>query len=122
MTTFFARRGGPRRPVRPAVPRIGHFYLAEAEHKLYCLNEPAGQFVREGIPLTTRDLARQPLITLEGQAVASQNLPLLRALREGTTVDAVFLLERPQGVAWVLAWHASPFRTGDKVTGAFGSL
>src|SRR5438874_10286113 len=82
MTTFFARRGGPRRPVRPAVPRIGHFFLAATEHRLYCLNETAGQFMREGVPLTTRDLARQPLITPDGRPVASQDMPMLRAVRE----------------------------------------
>jgi anti-sigma regulatory factor (Ser/Thr protein kinase) len=122
MTTFFARRGGPRRPVRPAVPRIGHFYLAAAEHKMFCLNETAKQFVREGVPLTARDLARQPLVGLDGLAVASQNLPMVRAVREANAVDAVFLLDRPEGVAWVLAWHASPFALDDKVFGAFGSL
>jgi len=122
MTTFFARRGGPRRPVRPAVPRIGHFYLAAAEHKMFCLNETAKQFVREGVPLTARDLARQPLVTLDGQPVVSQNMPMVRAVREATAVDAVFLLDRPEGVAWVLAWHASPFAVDNKVFGAFGSL
>src|SRR5262249_15936734 len=79
MTPFLARRGGPRRPVRPAVPRIGHFYLAAAEHKMFCLNETAKQFVREGVPLTARDLARQPLVTLDGQPVVSQNMPMVRA-------------------------------------------
>jgi anti-sigma regulatory factor (Ser/Thr protein kinase) len=120
--SFFARRGGPRRAVRPAVPRIGHFCLAATEHKLYCLNETAKQFLREGVPLTARDLARQPLITLEGKAVVSHDLPMVRAVREANAVDSVFLLDRPEGVAWVLAWHASPFALDDKVFGAFGSL
>jgi anti-sigma regulatory factor (Ser/Thr protein kinase) len=121
-STFFARRGGPRRPVRPSVPRVGHFHLAAAEQKLYCLNEAAKQFVRENVPLTTRDLARQPLLTLEGQAVASQDMPLIRAVREVNSVESVFLLDRPEGVTWVLAWHASPVSVGGQVVGAFGSL
>lgn len=122
MTTFFARRGGPRRPVRPAVPRIGHFYLAAGAHKLFCLNETASQFAREGVPLTARDLARQSLITLEGQPVVSRQMPLQRALREAAPVEATFLLDRPEGVAWVLAWQASPFHVDSKVTGSLGSL
>lgn len=122
MTTFFARRGGPRRPARPAVPRIGHFYLSSGEGKLFCLNETARQFAREGVPLTGRDLATRPLLTPEGHGVASADLPMPRAVREGEAVEAVFLHDRPDGCAWVLAWHASPVTHGGKVTGAFGSL
>src|SRR5262249_26251971 len=85
-------------------------------------NEVARQFVREHVPLTTRDLARQPLLTLEGQAVASQDMPLIRAVREAIAVESVFLLDRPEGVTWVLAWHASPVSDGSRITGAFGSL
>jgi two-component sensor histidine kinase len=122
MTTFFARRGGPRRPVRPEVPRIGHFYLAATGPKLYCLNETARQLVREGMPMTARDLALQPLVTLEGEAVASQDLPMFRALREGRELDTVFLLELANSPAQVLAWHVSPLKSGKRVSGVFGTL
>src|SRR5437763_5436569 len=98
MSRFIARRGGTRQAPRPVPPRVGHFYVGIQEHKLYCLNEVARQFVREGIPIQSQDLERQPLLTLEGKPVTPADLPLRRARREAAVHEAVFLMPRAENV------------------------
>jgi signal transduction histidine kinase len=124
MSRFIARRGGAQRASRPVVPpRVGHFYVAIGEQKLYCLNETARQFVREGIPILAPDLQRQPLLTLDGKPVAGGDLPLTRARREGTVQEAVFLLPCPSGTPQLLSWHASPLYGKDQaLVGIIGTL
>jgi two-component sensor histidine kinase len=123
MSSFIARRGGTRQTARPVVPRVGHYYVGIQEHKLYCLNETARQFVREGIPILPQDLDRQPLRTLEGQPVTGQDLPLIRARRESVTTEAVFLMPRHDGTAQFLAWFASPLSGHDSApVGIIGTL
>jgi signal transduction histidine kinase len=123
MTRFIARRGGSRQAARPVPPRVGHFYVGIQEQKLYCLNETARQFIREGIPILAQDLERQPLLTLEGQPVTAHDLPLTRARREVAVQEVVFLQPRPDGLPQVLAWYASPMTDMDNVlVGVIGSL
>jgi two-component sensor histidine kinase len=122
-STFIARRGGARPVAHPVPPRVGHFYVGIQEHKLYCLNEAARQFVHEGIPILAQDLERQPLLNLEGKPVSAQELPLTRARREGVNQEAVFVLTRPDGSSLVLAWYASPLKGKDNtLVGVVGSL
>jgi signal transduction histidine kinase len=124
MARFIARRGGPRQAARTVQPpRVGHFFFGIPQQKLYCLNETARQFVSAGIPILPQDLQHQPLLTLDGQAVSPQDLPLTRAWREAAAQEAVFLLDRPDTSVQVLAWHASPLARPDRtLLGVLGTL
>src|SRR6266404_4147537 len=108
MSRFIARRAGTRQATRLVPPRVGHFYVGIQEHKLYCLNETARQFVREGIPILAQDLERAPLLTSEGKSVTASDLPLTRARREVAVQEAIFLLPQSDSVPLVLSWYASP--------------
>jgi two-component sensor histidine kinase len=116
MGTFFARREGTRRTHLTAQARVGHFYLNVAEQKLYCLNEMAQAFIREGMPLTSADLDARPLLTLEGEPVVGADLPLGRCRREGTPQEATFHMPRPAGPPDTLTWSVVPLRAGDGST------
>jgi two-component sensor histidine kinase len=116
MGTFFARREGTRRTHLVAQARVGHFYLNVAEQKLYCLNETAQAFIREGVPLTSHDLAARPLFTPEGEPVAGADLPLGRCRREGTPQEATFLMPRPGRPPETLTWSVVPLRGGNGST------
>jgi hypothetical protein len=86
MATFFSRRegaAGTRRVI--AAPRTGLLFLNTQKRRLYCLNEVARQLVAEGIPVTAGDLERQPLRTLDGEAVTGDDLPLVGAWRENAS-------------------------------------
>ena len=123
MSRFIARRGGTRPAPRPAPPRVGHFYVGIQEQKLYCLNEVARQFVREGIPILAPELEQKPLLSLEGKAVTPGELPLTRARREACAQEAVFLLPRADSVPLILAWSASPLTgQGHTLVGVIGTL
>jgi two-component sensor histidine kinase len=113
MGTFFARREGTRRTHVVAQPRVGHFYLNVAEQKMYCLNETAQAFIREGIPLTSADLVGRPLLTPDGEPVTGADLPLGRCRREGTPQEATFLMPCPGHPPDTLTWSVVPLRSGD---------
>jgi anti-sigma regulatory factor (Ser/Thr protein kinase) len=102
---------------------VGHFYLGGTEPKLYCLNEAACEFQQQGVPLTGPDLARQPLVTLDGQHVAPADLPHLRAWQTNTAQEASFLMVRDTPVPQVLHWQATPVRaTSGARVGVLASL
>ncbi len=123
MATFFARRKGSQRTQFTAPPRVGHFYLNVTEQKLYCLNETAQAFIREGVPLTSADLATCPLFTLDGEPVAGSDLPLGRCRREGTPQEATFQMPRPGGPPDTLTWSVVPLRAGDgNISGVTATL
>jgi hypothetical protein len=94
-------------------PRIAHFYLNLSEQKLYCLNETAGQVVREGIPILAADLQRHPLKTIDGEPVGPADLPLTRCRSEGKPLEAAFVLSRPGAAPQTLAWSAAPLKGPD---------
>ncbi len=107
-TSFFARRGGDAETPKPILSvRVGHVYLDTQRRLLHCLNETARDLVREGVPITREDLARQPLQTLDGQAVTPDDLPLYRAWRENVHQERTFVLARAGGVQHV-TWSATP--------------
>ena len=96
-SSFFSRRGGAAGTQKPtAGARVGHVYLDVRQRLLYCLNETARDLVREGVPFTREDLARQPLRTLSGELIAADGLPLHRVWQQGTPCEATFVLSRPR--------------------------
>jgi signal transduction histidine kinase len=124
MSSFFSRRDyklGTRKSTASA--RVGHVFLDTRRRLLYCLNETARQFIREGVPITREDLDRQPLHTLTGEAVTSRDLPLLRAWRESAPQEATFVLNRPGTPVQHLCWSAAPL-TDDagQLLGIMGSV
>jgi signal transduction histidine kinase len=102
---------------------VGLFYLDTRRRRLICLNDTAREFLHEGIPLTGDELARQPLFTLNGEAVRVADLPLVRAWREGETREATFVLKRSDGSIRHLSWTVSPVRRKDgSLRGLSGTL
>jgi signal transduction histidine kinase len=113
MSSFVVRRGGPRRP-RPGAPSlVGHFYLNTADRRLFCLNEPARQLLRQGLPINSADLERSPLLLFDGTPVRSDDLPLRAAWREGMAREASFLWPRSEEPVQVLTWCAAPLVGAD---------
>lgn len=103
--------------------RVGHFYLDVSRRLLHLLNPEARELHNEGVPLASLDPLCQPLLTLEGEAVTAANLPLQRACREGTPVEAQYLLPRPGGSPWLISWTALPLRgAGGQIVGVLGSV
>jgi hypothetical protein len=103
--------------------RVGQVYLDVQRQLLHCLNAAAQQLLKEGVPLTSSDLARQPLRTPEGKEVTKDDMPLLRAWREENPVEAVFLLPRDPAPPLQLRWSASPVRgKGGKLAGILGTI
>jgi signal transduction histidine kinase len=128
MGSFISRRDsvtGSRRTTAPPA-RVGHVYLDVRRRVLHCLNETARELAHEGVPLTSSDLARQPLQTLTGDPVTSADMPLLRAWREKASREAVFLMPDLSGTeraAKRLEWHAAPLSDGrGEVIGVMGTL
>jgi hypothetical protein len=124
MTPLLFRRGCTG-PSPSAVPshRLGHVYLDVQKRLLHCLNEQARQLQREGVPFTPADLSRQPLQTLEGQAVAAAELPLLRSWRLDQPVEATFLVPWKGGMQQYVIWSAAPLHNADGgVVGVVGSV
>jgi signal transduction histidine kinase len=93
--------------------RVGHVYLDTRQRLLYCLNDTARQLIREGVPLSREDLQRQPLLTLSGEAVSPNDLPLLLAWRQGTPQEGTFILARPGAPVQHVTWSAAPRRGAD---------
>jgi two-component sensor histidine kinase len=114
MGPIFSRRGGAR-PAAFTPPRVGHFYFHVAGQRLYCLNETARAFLREGVPVGPADLERHPLRTRDGKPVAPAELPLDRCRRDGAPREAVFVMTPPGGGPQTLTWSAAPLRTTDGV-------
>jgi nitrogen-specific signal transduction histidine kinase len=123
MATFFTRReAGARRAAN--APRVGLVYLNTQKRKLYCLNDVAHEMVGEGVPMSAADLARRPLLTLAGEPVKSDELPLVRAWREAAPQEATFQLDRSGGGAPKLVhWSAAPLcDESEAVVGVTGSV
>src|SRR5262249_23476459 len=80
-------------------------------------------FLKEGIPMAAEDLAQQPLHTLSGEPVAANDLPLVRAWREGAAQTAILVLVRPDAVVQHLSWNAAPLRDAEgAVSAVVGTL
>lgn len=104
-------------------PRVGHIYLDGKRRVVQCLNQMARQLHAEGVPLTPADLKCQPLLTLEGHTVTSADLPLVAAMRQGSAVEAHFVLPREGGVPWRVSWNVVPVRDAqDQIIGVLGSV
>jgi signal transduction histidine kinase len=98
-------------------------YLDVRRRVLHCLNDAARQLASEGVPFTSGDLAKTPLWTLGGEPVASSDLPLLRAWRDRTARDAVFVLRGSDGREWHLSWNAAPLSDAHgEVIGVLGTM
>ena len=123
-TSFFSRRDKTSEAAKPvSSARVGQFYLDTQRRLLHCLNETAREFVKEGIPVSREDLEKQPLKTLAGQAVTENDLPLLRAWREGRPQEATFLLLRPDFPPRHLNWNVAPLVGNDhEVQGVLATL
>src|SRR5262245_55203679 len=106
MSSFFSRRGGPRRHRPAAPPRVGHFYLNGLDGRLFCLNDAARQLLREGVPVTPAALEQQPLLSLDGNAITASEIPLLATWRDGKSHEATFLLPRAGYLPQFLTWSA----------------
>jgi len=103
--------------------RIAHVYLDVRRKVSHCLNDAARQLVAEGVPFTSRDLAKRPIKTPAGELVDSAQMPLLRAWRERAAVEAVFVLPDGDERFWHLTWHAAPLSdTQGEVIGVLGTL
>ncbi len=103
--------------------RVAHVYLDVRRRVLHCLNDTARELAAEGVPFTSGDLARRPLKTLDGETATSGDLPLLRAWRERTARDGVFVLDEGEGRVSHLTWHAAPLADAHgEVIGVLGTL
>lgn len=118
MSSHFSRRNGPKRPRTVAPPRVGHYYLTPNDRRMFCLNDTARQFIREGVPVNPTDLEAHPLLHLDGTPVKAGELPLLLSWGDGKAHEATFLLPRIDGPPQTLTWNAAPLTGEDhKVVG-----
>ena len=124
MTTIHSQHDNTPSP-RKSTPtvRVAHVYLDVARNVVHCLNDAARQFVSEGIPLTSSQLAKRPLKTRAGAVVVPAQLPLGRAWRERAAAEDVFVLLDKENRIWHLTWNAAPLSDsqGD-VIGVLGTL
>jgi signal transduction histidine kinase len=98
-------------------------YLDVSRQRLHCLNDAAHQLLDEGVPFTSTDLARQPLWTPDGKPVSKEDMPLLRALREGSALESHCHLRRESLPPLHLRWLASPVRDGTgKIVGILATV
>src|SRR5262245_23182953 len=103
--------------------RIGHVYLETASRQLHCLNETARCLHQDGVPFAAADLEKTALQTLEGKPAQAEDLPLLRAWREGEPVEAAFLLPRQGDRVDQVRWSASPLLGDDgEVAAVLGTV
>jgi hypothetical protein len=125
MATHFSRRdaAAETRKAAPSAPRTGLLFLNTQKKRLYCLDETARQLVAEGVPVSAADLERQPLLTLEGEPVTADDLPLIAAWRDNEPRDATFILHRPGGPVQHVHWTAAPLCDGEEeVVGVSASV
>jgi signal transduction histidine kinase len=124
MTNFHSRREGAAGTRKTAsTPRTGLLFLNTRKRRLYCLNEIARQYVAEGVPVNAADLQRQPLLTIEGEAVTGDDLPLVRAWRDNEAREVTFVLHRTNGPVQHVHWTAAPLcDEEDTVVGVTASL
>jgi signal transduction histidine kinase len=124
MATFFSRRdGGAGSRKATGTPRVGLVYLNTEQRRLYCLNDAARQMIAEGMPVSVADLARQPLQTLSGELVRSDEMPLVRAWKDNAPQETTFLLARPNLPVLHVHWTAAPLvDERNEVIGVSGSI
>ncbi len=114
---------GPAPTSSGSLLSVGHLYLDVRRQILHCLNTQARELHTAGIPFLPADLARQPLQTLAGEAVAAKDLPLMRAWRDNQSVAATFLLYREHQPVQQVAWTATPLRDSKRqVAGVVGTV
>lgn len=103
--------------------RVGHVYMDVPRRLFHYLNPTARQLRDEGVPMTSLDPARAPLLSLAGEPATAADLPLLRAYREGKPVEAQFLLPRSGGPRWRVSWTAAPLRgESGRIVGVLGTV
>jgi signal transduction histidine kinase len=90
--------------------RVGQLYLDAQRQLLHCLNDAAHELMREGVPFTSADLAKQPLHTADGKLIGKEEMPMRAALREGKPTEAVLFMRRDSGLPLQLRWIAGPIR------------
>jgi hypothetical protein len=105
------------------VQAVGHVYLDAKRRQLYCLNPRARQLYATGVPFTPTDLKNHPLNTLTGEPVGPDDLPLIRAWREGRAVEDTFVLPQPRSDMHQISWTASPvWNREKKIIGIVGTV
>jgi len=123
MTSFSSRRHGAPGTQGTGPARVGLVFLDTTQRRLFCLNETARQFIREGVPISREDLERHPLRTTAGAPVTASDLPLLRAWREHTAQEATFFLEHQGAPPLQLHWNAAPlWEANGQLQGVMGAL
>ena len=90
--------------------RVGQVYLDAKRQLLHCLNDVAHELLREGVPFTSADLAKQPLHTKDGKPIGKDEMPLRAALVAEKSIEAEFLMRRGTAPPLQLRWTASPIR------------
>jgi signal transduction histidine kinase len=90
--------------------RVGQVYLDAQRQLLHCLNNTAHELMRDGVPFTSADLAKQPLYTSDGRQIGKDEMPLRAALRGEKAIEAVLFLRRDPGTPLQLRWIAGPIR------------
>jgi signal transduction histidine kinase len=98
-------------------------YLDAQRQLLHCLNDVARELLREGVPFTSADLAKQPLHTIDGKLVGKEEMPLRAALVAEKSIEVQFLMRRETGPPLHLRWTASPIRNQKgSVVGVLGTI
>ncbi|MCI0461748.1 MAG: HAMP domain-containing histidine kinase [Gemmataceae bacterium] len=113
------------RPFPQAHPtsRTGHVYVDVPRRSLRFLNSAAEELHEEGVPFLAGELTAGTLRTLSGEIVTATDLPLYLAWRTGRPVEAQFLLTRPEGKVWHIAWTTSPIAGEDtRLAGVLGTI
>jgi len=103
--------------------RVGHVYLDVRRRVLHCLNDTARQLHADGVPFTPADLTAGQLARATDEPVTADELPLVTAWREQRPVETDFLLPRPGGAAWYIAWNVAPTKDAHgAVVGVLGTV
>lgn len=99
----------PPLPQTQTTLRVGHVYLDVTRRNLRWLNAVAAQLHKEGVPILAADFEAGTLRrATDGQVATAADLPLYTTWREGQPAEVEFLLSRPGGAVWHVAWSASP--------------
>jgi signal transduction histidine kinase len=103
--------------------RVGHVYLDCGRRRLHCLNAVARELHDDGVPFVVADFSPGTLTELSGEPIKAKDLPLHRAWHSEQAVESEYLLRRPSGRAWHIAWVATPLEDTDgEVIGVVGSV